>query len=338
MKMAIRVLSLTNMYPTKETPSLGTFVELEVESLRRAGVDVDVMFINGIKSHLSYVWAFPRLWARLLTRRYDLIHAHYVFTGLVARAQFCYPIVLTHHGPEGVVTWQAPLSRLINRIVDRIIVRTPEMRDKMPWCGARIIPAGVDFDMFKPMPKDRLRKELGLPSDKKLVLYAGEYWRPEKRYDIVQKALPILKNKMPDAELVLVTKQPLPVVPKYMNACDVIVLVSDAEGSPNVIKEAMACNMPIVTVPAGDVPHIIGNTPGCYLCTQEPEDVAEKLSLALAFGQRTNGRERLRHLSLGLADAARSIIAVYKDVVEGKRRRSLFRRKLPRKSPQGDVA
>ena len=87
----------------------------------------------------------------------------------------------------------------------------------------------------------------------------------------------LLKENVPDAELVLVSKKPLDVVPKYMNACDVLVLVSDGEGSPMVIKEAMACNLPIVSVPVGDVPEVIGGTDGCFLCSQEPGDVAKKL-------------------------------------------------------------
>ncbi len=332
MKLGMRVLALTNMYPTPKAPSLGTFVELEVKSLEQEGIEVDVLFINGVRNQLSYLWAFPRFWARLLTRKYDLIHAHYVFTGLVARAQFGYPVVLTHHGAEVFQTWQAPLSRAMNRVVDRIIVRTAEMKEKMGWADAYIVPAGVDFDMFKPMSKQLLRKELGLPLTKKLVLYAGEYWRPEKRYDIVQQAFPLLKQEVPDAELVLVTKQPLSTVPKYMNACDAIVLVSDAEGSPNVIKEAMACNLPIVSVPAGDVQSIIGDTSGCYFCSQEPADVAEKLRLALSFGKRTNGRDRLNQLALSLPEIARKIISIYEDVLREKRPAASSGPPLSRKS------
>ena len=318
----MRVLVLTNMYPT-EKPSFGTFVAEQVESLRREGMEVDVLFVNGVKSKLNYLWGFPRLWARLLTHRYDLIHAHYVFSGIIARAQFLYPVVLTHHGSQVFQTWQAPLCRVITPLMDRAIVMSQEMKEEGHLSKVEIIPCGIDLDLFKPMSQVQMREELNLPQDKKLVLWAGEYWRPIKRFDIVQKSVALLQEKDPNVELVLVGKKPLSVVPKYMSACDVLLLVSDYEGSPMVIKEAMACNLPIVSVPAGDVPQVIGDTDGCYLCSQDPQDVAEKLELALQWWKRTNGRERIGHMEIGAI--SRRIISLYENLVQEKRRRGLGR-------------
>ena len=304
------------MYPA-EKPSFGTFVKEQEESLKKEGVDVDVLFVNGVKNKLNYLWGFPRLWARLLTGRYDLIHAHYVFSGIIARAQFLYPVVLTHHGSQVFQTWQAPLCRIVTPLMDRTIVVSPEMKEKGRLKGVEIIPCGVDFDLFRPIPREQAREELNLPKEKKLILFAGEYFRPIKRFDIVQKSVDLLREKDPNAELVLVSKKPLAVVPKYMSACDVLVLVSDGEGSPQVIKEAMACNLPIVSVPAGDVPDVIGGTEGCYLCSQDPKDVAEKLELALAWGRRTDGREKVRYVEIG--NIARKLISLYQDLLEEKK-------------------
>jgi len=133
----------------------------------------------------------------------------------------------------------------------------------------------------------------------------------------MQASVKILKEKNPDVELILVSKKPLNVVPKYMNACDVLVLVSDGEGSPQVIKEAMACNLPIVSTPVGDVPEVIGDTEGCYLCSQEPQDVAEKLEEALHWGKRTNGREKIAHLEI--STISQRIIAIYEEVLKDKK-------------------
>ena len=80
----MKVLVVTNMYPIPEMPSFGTFVEKQVQALRKEGVEVDVFFFNERKSKLNYLWAFPRLWARLLTKHYDVLHAHYVLSGLLA--------------------------------------------------------------------------------------------------------------------------------------------------------------------------------------------------------------------------------------------------------------
>ncbi|MBE9502501.1 MAG: glycosyltransferase [Dehalococcoidia bacterium] len=328
----MKVLVVTNMYPTEEKPSFGTFVREQVESLRKEGVHVDVLFVDGGKSTLNYLWAFPRLWARLLTHRYDLIHAHYVFSGIIARGQFIDPVVLTHHGSQVFQGWQAPICRMVTPFMDRAIVVSPEMREKMGNNTVEVIPCGIDFDLFKPMPREQAREELNLPQDKKLVLWAGEYWRPIKRFDIVQKSVDLLREKDPDAELVLVGKKPLHVVPKYMNACDVLLLVSDGEGSPMVIKEAMACNLPIVSVPAGDVPEVIEGTEGCYLCSQDPQDVAEKLELALKWSKRTNGRAKIGHMEIGAI--SRRIISLYEELLQEKRRRGLGRLMFWQRKPE----
>jgi glycosyltransferase involved in cell wall biosynthesis len=207
--------------------------------------------------------------------------------------------------------------------VDRAIVVSPEMKEKGRLARAEVIPCGVDFELFKPMPKDRAREELDLPRDKKLVLFAGEYFRPIKRFDLVQQSVNLLRERDPEVELVLVAKKPLHEVPKYMSACDAFVLLSDGEGSPQVIKESMACNLPIVAVPVGDVPEVIGGTDGCYLCSQDPADVAEKLALALGRGQRTEGRAKIAHVEMGAI--ARRIGACYEDLIEEKRDRGLGR-------------
>lgn len=319
----MKVLVVTPMYPIPEMPAFGTFIKSQVESVRQEGVEVDVLFINGRKNALNYLWGFARLWAWLLTHRYDLIHAHYVFAGIIARAQLLYPVILTHTGAQVFQGWQVIPCRIITPLVDKVIVRTREMKEGLGCSTAEIIPAGVDLDLFKPMPQRECRRSLGLPIDKKLVLWAGEYFRPEKRFDVVKEAVSLLKQRTPNAELVLVSGQPHSVVPKYMNACDVLLLTSDAEGSPNVVKEAMACNLPIVSVPVGDVPEVIGDTTGCYLCSQDPQAVAEKLELALQWGRRTDGRERIAHMEIGAT--SRRIISLYDDLIRQKRGRGLAR-------------
>jgi len=305
----MKVLAVTNMYPTPDMPAFGTFIESEVESLRREGIEVDVLFINGRKSTTNYLWGIPRLWARLATRHYHLIHAHYVFSGIIARAQLICPVVLTHHGVEVFEGWQSVLCRIITPLADRVIVRSQEMKQRLSCDEADVIPAGIDLSLFRPLPQQECRHLLELPVDKKLILWAGEYFRLEKRFDIVKEAVSLLQQSVSKAELVLVAGKPHSTIPLYMNACDVLLLVSDVEGSPNVVKEAMACDLPIVSVPVGDVPQIIEGCAGCYLCSQDPQDVAQKLEMALEWGKRTEGRERVQYLDL--AQISKRIVHVY---------------------------
>ncbi len=310
----MKVLAITNMYPYEENPHYGIFVKEQLERLETHGVEIDVLFINGQRSKLNYLKGVFEVRRKVKENNYDLVHAHYVFCGYIARFQGKYPIVLTHHGIEVLRSYQAPLSRFISPLVDRVIVRSDEMRDALQRVHPYIIPAGVDLDLFKPEEKEVARRKLQLPVDKKLVLFAGTI-RPEKRFHLIEKAVGRLKEEDPDVELVAACKQPHSVIPSYMNACDVLVLVSTAEGSPNVIKEAMACNLPIVSTNVGDVSHVFGTTKGCYICSASPESIAESVRKALSFGRRTEGRTRLLELGLSSKQATEKIIRVYEDVL-----------------------
>ena len=308
----MRVLKVTNMYPTDDRPQFGIFVRQETESLRSLGVDVDVLFTDGQASKLNYLRGYRQLWQRLRKREYDLVHGHYIFGGLIARAQTRYPVVITHHGPEVFMTWEKYPCRLFTRWFDTVIVRTEEMRRRLGIKDAHIIPGGINMDLFQPRDKQDCRAQLELPPDKRLVLWAGER-RGEKRFGLASTAMSILQEQVPDAELVPLSGMPHTNVPDYMNACDALVLTSEAEGSPNVVKEAMACNLPVVATDVGDVREIISHTAGCYVCRMEPADVASKLQSALALGGRTTGREAVRHLELDAV--SRRIIDVYEQTL-----------------------
>jgi glycosyltransferase involved in cell wall biosynthesis len=309
----MRVLVVTNMYPNPQMPASGTFVRDQVESLRALGVESDVFFIDGKASTWNYFRAFPQFWRHLRTHpRYDLIHAHYVFSGAVALAQRRVPVLLTHHGIEVILGWQGWLCRLVTPLAARVIVTSPEVKRLLRSARAEVIPCGIDMERFMPMPRDEARARLDLPLDKKLILFAGAL-RPEKRVEIIQAAAQIVAAEDPSAELLIATNRPYDEIPLYMIACDVLALASDFEGSPMVIKEAMACNLPIVSVNVGDVAEVIRNTEGCYLCERTPEDMAAKLSLALQWGKRTDGRAKVAHLSLEAT--ARRIFTIYEEMV-----------------------
>jgi teichuronic acid biosynthesis glycosyltransferase TuaC len=293
----LHVLVVTNMYPDAQHPDAGTFVHEQVSGLRARGLDIDVLVVGGKRDKLSYLHGARSFRRRMRERRYDLIHAHYVFSGVIARLQRQCPVVLSHHGIEVLQSWTAPLSWAMSRLVDQVVVMSEEMRRALGLAHAYVIPCGVDLGLFQPSYQQAARIELGLPPNSKLVLYAG-LLRPEKRLDVIQAAVEILRDEDPQVELVVATGQPHERMPLYLNACDALALASDREGSPVVIKEAMACNLPIVSVDVGDVAQVIGGTDGCYICRRDPADMAQKLRLALARGQRTNGRSAVRALTL----------------------------------------
>ncbi len=313
----MKVLVFTHMYPSQEHPEHGIYVQQQVASLRREGVDVDVLHVDTKKSKWLYPWSVVPLVKEVLTHRYDLVHAHYVFAGVVARSQLRYPVVLTHHGVEAFWGWQAPLCRLMSRLVDRTIVVTEQIKSAIGLDRSVVIPCGVDFDLFKPRDQRWSREQLGLPADKKLVLFAGNYLQRLKRFDIAQEAVDLLKAGGMDVELVVAYKQCYEEVPLYMNACDVIILPSEREGSPQVVKEAMACNLPVVSVDVGDVPDVLAGVEGCYVCHRDPVSIAEKVKLILEQHCRTNGREKTQRYEL--SSIAKRIIQVYQETLAMKK-------------------
>jgi teichuronic acid biosynthesis glycosyltransferase TuaC len=146
-----------------------------------------------------------------------------------------------------------------------------------------------------------------------LVLFAAHPHNPDKRFDIAAEAVVLLQEAGLEIELVPLCNVPHHDVPWYMNACDVLVLTSMHEASPCVIKEAMACNLPIVSVNVGDVAERVNGVEGCYLCERTPRDIAAKLRQALERGRCSDARSKIAEL--GLPNIARQVAAVYNNVL-----------------------
>ena len=301
------MLVVTNMWPTKGRPQYGIFVRQQVEHVRRAGVGVDVLFVDGSVDRRQYLLAFARLRRQLRSGDYQLIHAHYVLSGLIARAQRRLPIVLTHHGIEVMQSWQSPLCYGVSRLVDEVIVTTSSMRERLAMPDAAVIPCGVDLETFRPLPRADARVVLGLAKSGPLALFVGED-RPEKRLDLAVRAAALA-----GVPLHHVHGEPPERVALFMNAADVLVLPSDNEGSPQVVKEALACDLPVVATDVGAVAGLIGGVEGCHLASQSPPDIAAKLRRAVEGGRSRGGRASVAPLSLPVV--AERVIGVYERVL-----------------------
>jgi len=320
-----RVLLVTNLWPYEGDPSYGCFVKAQMDSLRPFGVDYAVLFINGRESRWNYLRAYLQLWQQLRDNRYDLIHAQMGLAGLVARFQVTAPLVISFLGFDVTGKYKGsehiPLfgrfyqisSFILARLASAVIVMSTEMRQHLRFHSAYIIPNGVDMDLFRPMEQAAARRTLGLDPQKKFVLFPYNPQRAEKRFDLVESAVARARQAIPELEILRVSGVPQSRMPLYMNAADVLILASQAEGSPNTVKEAMATNLPVITVDVGDTAELIGQTEGCHLVSRDCGEMAAKIVEVCRKGMRTRGRERIVRLSM--ENVARQIVQVYSNVV-----------------------
>jgi glycosyltransferase involved in cell wall biosynthesis len=326
----MKVLVATAMYPTEERPSFGTFVRTQVETLKKAGVDAEPFVLEGRSRKLMYAQAVPRLRRRLATDPVDLVHAHYSYVGFVARAQRRVPLVLTFHGSDllGVTdvhgrttAWSrgvAAAGRALARRVDAVIVQSDEMARQLPHLeNVHVIPCEIDLDLFKPRDRAGARRELGLDLHKRYVLFGASPDLGVKRFPLARDAVARLSEVDPSVELLVVHREVQERFALYLSACDALVLTSYREGSPNIVKQAMACNLPIVATDVGDVRQIVLGTDGCHVVEPRVAAVAYGLEQLLSGPAYTTGRDHVAHL--GRAPVARRLIEVYERVLSRRR-------------------
>lgn len=312
----LHILAVTNTYPSAEMPGDGPQIRDQLEALKARGVEVDLVYIDRYRGKArSYAQAAWKIF--LLSfggRPYHLIHAYYGHCGLIARLQLRYPVIVTFLGSDLLGRRDGRIGKVAAGLADRIIVQSEEMKRVAKRADAYVIPFGVNPVFFTPCSPEDARRELGLALDEKLVLFPWNPARAVKRFDLVQEAVRILRQRYDRVRLVTVFDRPHELVAKYMAACDVMVLASEHEGSPMALREAMACNLPIVSVDVGDVRKLIEDTEGCYLCRREPSDIAEKLGLALERGGRTSGARIVRQADA--VWAADQVVAIYDRLLE----------------------
>ena len=265
----MRILFVTSVYPTEMTPGESPCIEQQRRALQRVGHDVDLLFIRTQESKLNYFKEMPRVfWNSQVMGKYDVVHAHYGYCGVVARAELRCPVVVTYRGSDVLSRTQRPVSLLLARLVDSNIVMTEEMKQVLGRRDAHVIPYGVDLETFHPRPLFDARMELGLPQEVPLVLFPYDPRRKEKRFDLVEQACAMARSSLPSLRLVTIHDKPPNVVAAHMSACDAMVLASDREGAPGAVREAMACGLPIISVDVGDVAELIRHTEGCHIVEQ----------------------------------------------------------------------
>lgn len=325
---------MTGVYPTPEKPALGSFVAIQADSLRKRGVAVSVLHLEGGRGVSKYAKGVLELRRRLAKERCDLVHGFYIFSGLVALTQSRCPTVVTYLGDEAfgtpgpggrptkVGSLGAKLSRWALPRFGRVIVQSRRMHEALGGGDMEILPFGIDFDLFHPVPRAECRARLGLRQDKRYLLFANDKNLPVKRYDFAEKAVSLLPKSLDVEILTLWNRVPAEEMAFYYGAVDALILTSAHEGSPTVVKEALACNTPIVTVDVGDVSENLRGVANCQVTAHNAQDFARAIERVLGGKGGSDGRQKSRHLSAPVI--ADRLITIYGDVLAkaGKRLRS----------------
>lgn len=327
----LHVLMVTGIYPTEHRPHSGTFIKSQIDSLIAAGVKVEVIHPKPGPVLLRYLWTITQVWQKTRTKRFDIVHGHYGQWCLFARLQWSIPVVASFLGddllgtPLGdgnyskVATVIANISRWLCRHVDAVIVKSTEMKTATGIERVFVIPNGVDFELFRPIPRAEARAALGWDQDRYYILFGNDPRIPRKGFNLAQTAVEHLRAKGVPVELVVANGLEQTTFVQYINASNALILSSLSEGSPNVVKESMACNIPVVATDVGDAVEIIGQTEGCSICSQAPDELARGIETALKHAGPTTGRTDISHLELSVV--AKEVIAVYESVLKKGRSR-----------------
>lgn len=289
------------------------------QSLQKEGIELIFFNIKG-KGAKGYLKNLAPLRKYINQENPNVIHAHYSLSGILTTLAFGgRPIVVSLMGSD--VLAANKLALILVKFCSRIfwqhtIAKSEEIYSHLQLKNCSVIPNGVDVDVFKSVSKQSAIKELGWDQSKQHILFASSPKRPEKNFDLASKAFEQIKLTRPDIELHFLQNLSMEEMVQYYNAADVLLLTSFYEGSPNVIKEAMACNCPIVSTNVGDVKHIMFNTEQCYVTGFEPTAVAAALDKVLSAQQRTEGRKRILELKLDSDSVAKKIIEIYNRIAK----------------------
>lgn len=301
------------------------FIQVQADSLIELGVLVDFSTVKGkgAIAYLSHALALRKL---ITDNSYGVIHAHYSLCGFVASIAAWrkrIPVIVSLMGSDvkGAGLWLKLIRFFTIHIWDATIVKSQDMHTSLGVSNVMNIPNGIDLSAFKELGRIDCRAQLGMDMNRHYILFGADPGRDVKNYPLAKKTFDLLKSQnraLNDENCQLITLGSIAheQIPIYLNATDVLILTSKWEGSPNIIKEAMACGSPIVCTDVGDVRWLLDGLDGCYIASQDPTDIAEKLGKALRFEGRTKGREQLIELGLDSESVAKKIIGLYEEMLQ----------------------
>lgn len=287
------------------------FVTQQVAALEKQGVECQYFPVKskGIRGYLQHLNALKKA---IRDFKPDIVHAHYGLCGLLSNLQRRVPVVTTYHGSDINDKKVFPLSKMAMRLSAwNIFVSQKTIEIAKPKKKYSLLPCGIDLSDLQLTDKQEARKRMNLQNDKKYILFAGAFDNTVKNVPLAKEAVVLLNDE--NVELLELKGYSHDEVTLLMCAADAFLMTSISEGSPQVIKEALACGCPIVSVDVGDVKERISEIDGCFVAeTRNPEELAELLKKVLLSGHRVSGREIIIKDGLDNTQVAQRLIDIYK--------------------------
>ena len=290
--------------------SFAPFIVEQVEALKKQGCDIDFFGLQG-KGLKGYLSNLPGLKRKIKEFRPNVIHAHYGLSGLLANLQRGVSVVTTYHGSDindKAVLRFSKMAMLLSAW--NIFVSKKTLNIARPKKRFSLLPCGIDFSELQLTDKVEARKRMHLDANKHYILFAGAFDNTVKNASLAKEAMALLENE--EVELLELNGYTRDEVTLLMCAVDAFLMTSVSEGSPQVIKEAMACGCPIVSVDVGDVKERIAGTEGCFISeTRDPKEIADLLHKAISFEGKTKGRNKLVADGLDNRFVAERLLEIY---------------------------
>lgn len=324
--MSFKKLKILFVIPGPAEGHSMIFAKRQADAIERKGVDVRKFFLKSRISPYLVFREFVRLFKEFKKFTPDIIHAQYgTVTAFLCSLFLETRVVITLRGSDiNFAKGMNPLRSLFGKILSHIsilradaVICVSENLKKHLWWGKKkaiVIPSGVDSELFRPVLKNEARERLGLTGSAVLVLFNRGGGRAVKRMDLAEEALKQVKKNIVNAELLVLdgTIDPSKVY-LYYNAADCLLVTSDSEGSPNVVKEALACNLPVVSVCVGDVRERLEGVFPSKIVSRTPACIADAVLEVLLLGKRSNGREKV--LDITDEKLAKLITNLYRKIV-----------------------
>ncbi len=328
----MRVLMVIAPVPGTELPPI--WARRQIDSLSALGVTVETYVFHNRKSLVGLMRGGLGIRRRAREFDADLVHIHFgasqALAGVLCAGKpvvlsFCGSDLLGNYTAKGKKTWSGRLSGVLSRLAafgcPRTIAKSGELRDTL-WLRSlrakcHVIPNGVDLSLFTPMVQANARARLGWAHREPVVLFMDRKGAWVKDPQLAHATVEEARKAIPSLRLHVIEQEPPDAMPLYFNAADVLLLTSRHEGSNNTVKEALACNLPVVATSCGDVPERLAGVQWSFVGPRDAHALGQLLTQVVAARQRSNGRANVQELTI--ARVAQQIHHVYEAVLSDSR-------------------